>query len=92
MVRALSLPHPFGIRESVQDDLAPTEMLYPWAFPEEELLPLVRQVICTSFALPEFRGERVVYSGTPERWPITYISRSMPLSPWLSGALAGSGA
>ncbi|WP_416897627.1 MAG: GNAT family N-acetyltransferase [Minwuia sp.] len=33
-----------GIRESVPDDLTALEALYPAAFPEEDLLPLVRQL------------------------------------------------
>ncbi len=33
------------IRESLQSDFASIEKLYPEAFPEEELLPLVRELI-----------------------------------------------
>ena len=33
------------IRESVPGDLAAIELLYPEAFPEEDLLPLVRELL-----------------------------------------------
>jgi len=34
-----------GIRESGEDDLAAIEALYPRAFPEEDLLPIVRDLL-----------------------------------------------